>query len=125
MHVRRHLHARRLRSVADSINSGRHILAFTIRRALCKWRVFDFVPSYLKTTLKIGPSDNFPTEYTIEIFKGRSLLLTMQKMTWKVSSLYFVLKLCHQQLFERYQKLKSEEPLLKLCQVASDSVHLF
>ena len=38
---------RRLRSAAGSINSGRHILDFTMRRALRKRRVFDFVLSCL------------------------------------------------------------------------------
>ena len=40
-------------SAAGSINSGRHILlflAFTMRRALRKRSVFDFVPGYLKGT---------------------------------------------------------------------------
>ena len=46
MNVRRPLRTRRLSSAAGSINSGRHILAFTMRRALRKRRVFDFVPSY-------------------------------------------------------------------------------
>ena len=54
--------ARRLRSAAGSINSGRHILAFTMRR-LRKRRVFDFVPSYLKnlrfekSTFKQSPKE--------------------------------------------------------------------
>ena len=39
---------RRLRSAACSISSGRHILDLTMRRALRKWHVFDFVPSYLQ-----------------------------------------------------------------------------
>ena len=43
--------ARRLRSAASSINCGRHVLAFTMRRALRKRRVFGFVPSYLKASL--------------------------------------------------------------------------
>ena len=42
------LRARRLRSMAGSINSGRHLLDFTMCRALRKRRVFDFVPNYLK-----------------------------------------------------------------------------
>ena len=51
LNVRRCLRARRLRSAAGSINSGRHILAFTMRRALRKRHVFDFVPSYLNKKL--------------------------------------------------------------------------
>ena len=36
-----------------SINSGRHLLAFTMRRALRKQRVFDFVPRYLNRACEI------------------------------------------------------------------------
>ena len=50
LNVRRRPRARRLRSAAGSINSGRHIPDFTMRRALHKRRVFDFVPSYLNLT---------------------------------------------------------------------------
>ena len=45
--------ARRFRSEAGTINSGHHniILAFTMRRVLGKRRAFDFVPSYLKSSV--------------------------------------------------------------------------
>ena len=64
MNVRHRPHARRLRSAAGSINSGRHILAFTMRRALRKRRVFDFVPSYLKYCNRT----NFHTRFNFVYF---------------------------------------------------------
>ena len=42
----------RLRSPADSIHSGRHILAFTMRRVVRKRRVFEFVPKVARNEVK-------------------------------------------------------------------------
>ena len=53
MNVRR-LRVRCMRSAAGSINSGRHVLAFTMRRALRKRPVFDFVPSYLNSVFTLS-----------------------------------------------------------------------